>query len=88
MDNLVGALEVADPFLLVISCVSVGLLTTFVVTTIQQQTARDSFGEALSKGLVMGVIAGVPFSVAGTAVGFTLLGWSGLNRLLKAPTEH
>ena len=64
-----------------------GLLTTSIVTIIQQQTAHDTFGEAISKGLVMGVIAGIPYSVAGTAVGFTLLGWSGLNSLLKAPAE-
>jgi hypothetical protein len=87
MDNVVGTLEVADPFILAVSCVGIGLLTTCIVTTIQQQTARDSFGDALGKGLVMGVIAGVPFSIAGTAVGFALIGWSGLNNLLKAPAE-
>jgi Na+-driven multidrug efflux pump len=87
MDNVVGALEVADPFLLVVSCVGLGLLTTFVVTTIQQQTAHDSFGDAIGKGLLMGVIAGIPFSVAGTAVGVALIGWSGLNSLLNAPAE-
>jgi hypothetical protein len=87
MDNVVGSLEVADPFLLVVSCVGIGLLTTFIVTTIQQHTAQDTFGEALGKGLVMGVIAGIPFSVAGTAVGFALIGWSGLSSLLKAPAD-
>jgi len=87
MDNVVGSLEVADPLMLVVSCVGMGLLTTLIVTTIQQQTAHDSFGEALGKGLVMGVIAGIPFSVAGTAVGFALIGWSGLSSLLKAPVE-
>jgi hypothetical protein len=87
MDNVVGSLEIVDPLLLTVSCVGMGLLTTFIVTTIQQQTAHDSFGDALGKGLVMGVVAGIPFSIAGTAVGVTLIGWSGLSSLLKAPAE-
>lgn len=55
---------------------STGLLT---VTLIQRFVAGDPWGAALAKGLVMGIVAGVPFMVTGTAIGSLLLGWAGLS---------
>jgi hypothetical protein len=36
--------------------------------------------------LVMGIIAGVPFPVTGTAVGVPLLAWAGLHEWVKLPS--
>jgi hypothetical protein len=33
----------------------------------------------------MGIIAGVPFQVTGTAVGAILLGWAGASQWIKLP---
>ena len=35
----------------------------------------------------MGIIAGVPFSVTGTAVGVPLLAWAGLHEWVKLPAQ-
>lgn len=55
---------------------STGFLT---VTLIQRFVAGDPWGAAVAKGLAMGIVAGVPFMVTGTAVGSLLLGWAGLS---------
>ena len=49
-------------------------MTTMLV---QRYLAKDSWGASVAKGLVMGIIAGVPFQVTGTAVGIPLLAWAG-----------
>jgi len=45
--------------------------------------AKDGWGESVAKGLVMGIIAGVPISVTGTAVGGVLLAWAGLHEWVR-----
>lgn len=50
---------------------------------IQRRFGGDSRCMAMLKGLAAGVVVGVPFPVAGTAVGGTILVLSGLDRLLK-----
>lgn len=49
------------------------------VFCVQRFVAHDSRMAAITKGLVMGVIAGIPFMVTGTFVGVVLLGWAGLS---------
>lgn len=48
------------------------------VTLVQRHVQGDPWGAAISKGLVMGVAAGVPYPVIGTALGVPLLAWAGV----------
>ncbi len=47
----------------------------------QYYVARDGLGASIAKGLVLGILAAVPFPIMGTAVGVPLLAWSGLKQL-------
>jgi hypothetical protein len=70
---------------------SIGALCCLATTLVQKFVSHDSWGAALAKGLVLGIAAGVPYPVTGTAVGAPLLLWSGLHAvqrlLLKSPHE-
>lgn len=64
-------------------------LVAFAVTTggvywIQRRWAGDRRSRAALKALFGGVVAGVPTSIAGTAVGAAILALAGLRRLPKA----
>jgi hypothetical protein len=39
---------------------------------------------ALAKGLALGILAGLPYSLSTTELGVVVLGWSGINELQKA----
>lgn len=58
-----------------------GLTCALTVALVQHYVDKDSWGASIAKGLVMGVAAGVPYPVTGTALGGTLLGWAGLHEL-------
>ena len=60
-----------------------GGLDFLAVFTIQKFIARDGFGSAFAKALVLSILAGVPFMVMGTAAGAFLLGWAGLSNLAR-----
>lgn len=47
---------------------------------IQRFLHRDGWGKSFGKGLLLGVLAGVPTSVTGTPVGLALLTWAGIMR--------
>ena len=49
------------------------------VSLVQRYLDHDEWGPALAKGAVMGIIAGVPFSVTSTAVGVVIASWAGLD---------
>ncbi len=66
---------------LVLTGTSLGLLCFIIVMLIQHFVDGDNWGTAAAKGLVMGVVAGVPYPVIGTAVGAPLAGWSGIQAL-------
>jgi hypothetical protein len=85
LDNVFGVFELADPLALVLTSVSVGILGAVTTTMIQHYLSRDEWGPSVAKGLVMGIFAGVPFQVTGTAVGIPLLAWAGLHELIKLP---
>ncbi|HEX7621754.1 MAG TPA: hypothetical protein VF359_11240 [Anaerolineales bacterium] len=85
LDNVFGVFELIDPLALILTSVTVGILGTATTTLIQHYLARDEWGPSLAKGLVMGIIAGVPFQVTGTAVGAVLLGWAGASQWIKLP---
>jgi hypothetical protein len=85
LDNVFGIFELVDPLALILTSVTVGVLGTLTTTMIQHYLAKDEWGPSLAKGLVLGIIAGVPFQVAGTAVGAILLGWAGASQWIKLP---
>jgi len=85
LDNIFGVFELVDPLALILTSVSVGILGAVTTTMIQHYLAKDEWGPSVAKGLVMGIFAGVPFQVTGTAVGIPLLAWAGLHELIKLP---
>jgi len=85
LDNIFGVIELVDPLTIILTSVTVGVLGTLTTTLVQRYLAKDSWGAAVAKGLVMGIVAGVPFQVTGTAVGIPLLAWAGLHEWVKLP---
>ena len=85
LDGVFGTIEILDPFALVVTCVGVGILGFAATTLAQRNLANDSWGAAITKGLVMGILAGVPYPVLGTVVGAPLLLWAGLQRFARLP---
>ena len=88
LDNVFGWFEILDPLALVLTCVTVGGIAFLTTMFVQRYLAKDEWGPSVAKGMVMGVLAGVPFPVAGTAVGAVLLGWAGMNQWIKLPTRR
>jgi len=88
LDNVFGVFELVDPLALILTSVSVGVLGTVSTTLIQHYLSKEEWGPSLAKGLVLGIIAGVPFQVAGTAVGAILLGWAGASQWIKLPVPR
>jgi len=64
-----------------------GTLGFAAVTLVQHYLAKDKWGPAVAKGVVMGIVAGVPYSVAGTVVGIPLLAWAGLHEMIRLPGQ-
>lgn len=85
LDNVFGVVEIFHPLVLALTSAAVGAAGFLTTLFVQRYLARDAWGEAVAKGLVMGVIAGVPFQVTGTAVGVPLLAWAGLHRWAQLP---
>jgi hypothetical protein len=87
LDNVFGWIEIIDPFALLVTSLTVGGVSFLTTLFVQRYLARDEWGASVAKGLVMGVLAGVPFQVTGTAVGALLLGWAGANKWVKLPSH-
>jgi hypothetical protein len=85
LDGTFGAFELVDPLALVFTCVGVGVLGFAATTLVQRNLAHEGWGSAITKGLVMGILAGVPYPILGTVIGAPLLIWGGVDRLLKRP---
>ncbi len=83
LDNVFGVLELVDPLVILFTSVIVAAAGTVSTTLIQRHLAKDGWGKAVAKGLAMGIIAGVPFPVTGTALGVPLLAWAGLHEWIK-----
>jgi hypothetical protein len=73
------------PEVWIITIPLVGGICFITTTMVQHYLAKDGWGESVAKGLVMGIIAGVPISVTGTAVGGILLAWAGLHEWVRPP---
>lgn len=84
LDNIFGWMDIVPGAILGTSLLvgGLGFLSTLFV---QRYLAKDDWGVSMAKGLVMGIIAGVPFQVTGTAVGAILLGWAGASQWIKLP---
>ena len=87
LDNFFGVFEIIDPLLLLLSSLTIGVVGAVATTLIQRYLAKDEWGSSVAKGVAMGVVAGVPFQVAGTAVGVPLLAWAGLHQWVKLPLQ-
>jgi len=85
LDNFFGVFEIIDPLLLLLSSLIIGVVGAVTTTLIQRYMAKDEWGSSVAKGLAMGVVAGVPFQVVGTAVGVPLLAWAGLHQWVTRP---
>jgi hypothetical protein len=87
LDNVFGWIDLVPGAILGTSLLigGLGFLSTLFV---QRYLAKDEWGESMAKGLVMGIIAGVPFSVTGSAVGAVLLGWAGASQWIKLPVQQ
>lgn len=70
------------PVLLPLS-LTLGALNLAAVTLIQHFMDGEPWGVAVAKGFAMGIIAGVPYPVFGTAIGAPLAIWGGFNELKK-----
>lgn len=68
-----------------LAALGIGSLGFAATTLVQRFLDNDNWGAAIAKGLVMGIVAGVPYPVAGTAVGLPLLAWAGASRWVKLP---
>jgi len=87
LDNLFDLPELAGPEVWVITAPIVGGLCLVTTTLVQRYLAKDEWGPAIAKGMVMGIIAGVPFSVTGTAAGGVFLAWAGMHEWIKLPSS-
>jgi len=85
LDNFFGVFEIIDPLLLLLSSLIIGVVGAVTTTLIQRYLAKDEWGSSVAKGVAMGVVAGVPFQVVGTAVGVPLLAWAGLHQWVTRP---
>lgn len=86
LDNVFGWFELV-PGMVVATSLFVGGVGFLTTTFVQRFLARDGWGASIAKGLVMGVLAGVPYPVTGTAVGLPLLAWAGLREWIKLPAR-
>lgn len=83
LDNVIGVFEMLSPVLILVTSLVVFVLGSVSTLLIQHYIARDEWGVAAAKGLAMGILAGVPFSVTGTIFGVPLLAWAGLHEWMK-----
>lgn len=83
LDNIFGVLEIVDPIAILLTSLTVFTINSVTTALVQRYLAKEGWGKAVAKGLVMGVFAGVPFPVTGTAIGLPLLGWAGLHEWVK-----
>jgi hypothetical protein len=87
LDGFFTVFEVLDPLMLLFISAGIGLLGFTATTFVQRYLAKDDWGPAVAKGLVMGIFAGVPYPVAGTVIGAPLLIWAGVHQWIKLPSN-
>jgi hypothetical protein len=85
LDGFFSVFEVLDPLLLFFISTFIGILGFSATTLVQRFLAKDGWGAAIAKGLVMGIVAGVPYPIAGTVIGTPLLVWAGVHEWIRLP---
>jgi len=88
LDGIFSVFEILDPLMLLFISGGVGLLGFLSTMLVQRYLAKDEWGPAVAKGLVMGIFAGVPYPIAGTAIGAPLLIWAGLHQWVRLPASN
>jgi hypothetical protein len=88
LDSFFGFFEIVDPLLLLFTSLGLGVLGFLSTTFTQRFLSGDSWGAAVAKGISMGIVAGIPFPVMGTAVGVPLLAWAGVSQWSKLPASR
>ncbi|HID51284.1 MAG TPA: hypothetical protein EYP41_04500 [Anaerolineae bacterium] len=58
------------------------------VLLVQRFVSHDDWRASIAKGVVMGIVAGVPYPVIGTIFGGTLLGWAGLHKIEEVASKY
>ena len=90
LDWLWGVVEIGGSFTgaglvaILPMCLAIGALAALCVGTIQIWVAGETWGAALAKAFVLGLLAALPFQIATTAIGAPLLLWSGIRHLRQA----
>jgi hypothetical protein len=81
VDNLWAVFEWAPPLWIVASplCFLAVAVPTYLI---QKYLKQDSNGKAVTFATLLGVLAGIPIPIMGTAVGVSLLAWTGLGKLI------
>jgi len=87
LDSIFGVIEIFDPLLLLLTSLAVGVVGAITSAMLQRFVAKEDWGPAIAKGLVMGILAGVPYPVTGTAIGVPLLAWAGMHQWIKVPNR-
>lgn len=85
LDGVFGVVEIVNPLSLALTSLGLGMLGFLSTTFVQRFLAKDEWGASVAKGLVMGIVAGVPYPVVGTAIGVPLLAWAGLHQWVRLP---
>lgn len=80
VDNLWTLPEFAGPELWFLTIPLAFLVVLTATVWIQRRRNRDGLGAAWAKGVFLGVLAAVPFSITGTTAGMLLLGWFGIRK--------
>jgi hypothetical protein len=81
VDSLWAVFEWAPPLWIVAIplCFLAVAVPTFLV---QKYLKQDSNGKAVTFASLLGVLAAIPMPITGTAVGVSLLAWTGLGKLI------
>ena len=85
LDGFFLVFEIFDPFILLFTSLGLGFLGLITTTLVQHFVSNEDWGPSVAKGFVMGIVAGVPYAVAGTVVGVPLLVWAGVSQWIKLP---
>ena len=65
------------------ACFAAVFVPTYLI---QRNLKKDSKGRALTYATILAVLAAIPTPITGTPVGFALLAWTGLGKLLGRPS--
>jgi uncharacterized membrane protein HdeD (DUF308 family) len=74
-----------SPIFVLVLALLLGLIGGAATYYIQVNMAKDEQPHAMVKGIVLGIVAGVPFMVTGTVLGLAMLVWLGAASVMKQP---